>query len=945
MVGMATVCYCQTLPSASVQPNVQIAVRSLEPALRSKSVALFLANRNSPPLLEATERNDPIHVGRAASEIVSEILSTTTNGQLARLTKCRRVNNVWQSSFQTFHNGIPVQDGGMSVTIGAINGKLLAVRSNFATLASNAATPAISAEFVKEHLHTYLGEDENSSIVRVSEPALIYAYSRHHGMQRLAYEVNVRESLPPHFYRLTIDAATGKLIEKKDLLEFVGGEAAASVISGKVLAKVHLHSPLDSAVTVGLPRVACRIGGTSFETDSLGNWTLQDSGLQSHEFTTQFSGPFELVTRYDSTNDTLRADFKQPYTYLWDDRNSHPAERDAFYHVEYARNYCHRRDTALTISDDTVRIHVNLPLACNAFYDADSNTLNFYRAGDGCENSGEVADVIYHEFGHLVAQERYENSANGRLTNASLSEGFADVFSAFLRDDPRIGIGMYPDKPSQILRSCDNTRSFPQDLNSDPHVNGEIISGAFWDLRKLIGHDAAENLFTQTEWMDPDAPDIIGKDVYQSALVNTLIDLLLVDDTDNDLGNGTPHSASILSAFAKHGITLAPVIDVTPLLVPDQEADANSYSVTVHIRYTGMVGGLDTAHVLLYYSYDDEEHFAATACKPVNDSVFIADIPQAKSGSIVRYYFSARLDIDTGHAFRWPIDGEPYAFVVGYRSNYVDNCEGDRGWSLADPSDRAVTGRWVRAMPIGTYDLPGDYVQQDTDHTPYGTMCYITGNFNSPDVEADDVDSGATTLTTNTLDLSDVASPLIRYWYYYSNDEGDNPGVPEWVTQISNDDGVTWKDIQRTHASTNGWIATVFHVSDYVTPSSKIKLRFIASDFVGAVVEAGVDDLEILAGSASSFERSQAAPGFGITGVYPNPVNISSTIAFSLPDASFTTLVVKNIFGDVVAHILDERFEAGSYNTTISSINLQPGVYWAELSTATARSIRKLIVQ
>ena len=144
-------------------------------------------------------------------------------------------------------------------------------------------------------------------------------------------------------------------------------------------------------------------------------------------------------------------------------------------------------------------------------------------------------------------------------------------------------------------------------------------------------------------------------------------------------------------------------------------------------------------------------------------------------------------------------------------------------------------------------------------------MCYITGNKIDPQGDKDpnfagydDVDSGATTLTTPVYDLTKLESPYIRYWYYFSNDKGTNPRVAIWKTEISGDNGYTWKTVQQTTESTNArsgfpeWRNFSFRVRDYIKPSSSVKIRFIASDYsangvvVPALDEAGVDDFEIL---------------------------------------------------------------------------------------------------
>ena len=42
--------------------------------------------------------------------------------------------------------------------------------------------------------------------------------------------------------------------------------------------------------------------------------------------------------------------------------------------------------------------NVNINQTCNAFWNGSS--VNFYRSGGGCSNTGEIAAVFLHEWGH-----------------------------------------------------------------------------------------------------------------------------------------------------------------------------------------------------------------------------------------------------------------------------------------------------------------------------------------------------------------------------------------------------------------------------------------------------------------------------------------------------------------------------------------------------------------
>jgi len=60
---------------------------------------------------------------------------------------------------------------------------------------------------------------------------------------------------------------------------------------------------------------------------------------------------------------------------------------------------------------------------------------------------------------------------------------------------------------------------------------------------------------------------------------------------------------------------------------------------------------------------------------------------------------------------------------------------------------------------------------------------------------------------------------------------------------------------------------------------------------------------------------------------YPNPFNPSTTIEFSLPQTGFVTLKVYNILGEVVATLVNEELNVGTYTTQWNASGVASGVY------------------
>ena len=77
--------------------------------------------------------------------------------------------------------------------------------------------------------------------------------------------------------------------------------------------------------------------------------------------------------------------------------------------------------------------NLNIPQTCNAFWNG--STINFYRSGGGCGNTGEIAAIFDHEWGHGLD----DNDANGVISNSS--EGYADIAAIFRLQTSCVGHG------------------------------------------------------------------------------------------------------------------------------------------------------------------------------------------------------------------------------------------------------------------------------------------------------------------------------------------------------------------------------------------------------------------------------------------------------------------------------------------------------------------------
>ncbi len=206
-------------------------------------------------------------------------------------------------------------------------------------------------------------------------------------------------------------------------------------------------------------------------------------------------------------------------------------------------------------------------------------------------------------------------------------------------------------------------------------------------------------------------------------------------------------------------------------------------------------------------------------------------LPGATSGSLVDYAITITYEGFTQSEERTLLVGE-------LRTVLTDDLEIDLGW---DTSSTATTGLWEHGNPLGTTSN-GEPSNPEDDVTPNpGVNCWATGN-GSTSAGGDDVDDGASTLISPAFDLSGVSSAVLTYHRWYAN-----LSVLDdvFTVDISDDDGSNWTNVE-TLGNANSWNEVTINVSDFVSLTDEVRLRFVAEDDPNnSLVEGGVDEIRV----------------------------------------------------------------------------------------------------
>jgi subtilisin family serine protease len=239
-----------------------------------------------------------------------------------------------------------------------------------------------------------------------------------------------------------------------------------------------------------------------------------------------------------------RAAIIAPTTHSWnweqDDTSSKDEQSNVFYHTNEIHKFFKSIGVSEIDREFSAFLNIPDPKGCNAYYVADS--INFYQENARCENTALLSDVIYHEYAHGVVDHVITVPFPYKGETGNLNEAWVDYFAVSENGNSCIGEGFFK-QGKKCLRDCKNTNIWPKDYADEPHTGSPIVCGALWDLREILGKQSTDKLAIAAIRLQPTTFEMF------------LNSMLIADDNNGNLDDGTPHRAAICKAFHdNHGI-------------------------------------------------------------------------------------------------------------------------------------------------------------------------------------------------------------------------------------------------------------------------------------------------------------------------------------------------------------------------------------------------------
>src|SRR4029077_639683 len=210
-----------------------------------------------------------------------------------------------------------------------------------------------------------------------------------------------------------VDAATGEMLSFDDVNKYVSAQATGGTYQNSAATGPEIVRP-DPYLTAG-----------STTTNSAGIYNFTTA------VTTNLSGTYVKIT--DTCGSISQAsDGSGNIAYGTSSGtdcttpgagragNTH-ASREQYYQVNRIKEVVRGWLPTNTWLTGLLNVNVNLNQTCTAYWDG--TALNFFKSGGGCANTGEIAGVSLHEFGHGIDQ----NDATGTATDGATGESYGDT--------------------------------------------------------------------------------------------------------------------------------------------------------------------------------------------------------------------------------------------------------------------------------------------------------------------------------------------------------------------------------------------------------------------------------------------------------------------------------------------------------------------------------------
>ena len=266
--------------------------------------------------------------------------------------------------------------------------------------------------------------------------------------------------------------------------------------------------------------------------------------------------------------------------------------------------------------------------------------------------------------------------------------------------------------------------------------------------------------------------------------------------------------------------------------------------------------------------------------------------------------------------------------VIPIQHGYYDDFGNNLNWTA---SSNATSGNWVRADPIGTTYVNSQCAPENDVDFDDNAQCYVTGNGNG-NAGDHDVDGGAVTLSTPTMQLAEYDDAILTFQYWFFNAGGTSS--PNDIFRVMVTNGTSEVQVFSDQSTASSWASSgEIHLGGLIPLTDDMKVHFIAEDIdPGHLVEGGVDVFQVRPISVVNTQHPDELPS--TLSVNPNPTARGFNVQYDFSGQRGLTLEVRNALGQTV---FSQQLDSES-GTIQCGEQWPKGLYFATLKNAQRQS-------
>ena len=436
--------------------------------------------------------------------------------------------------YQQYHAGKPISGAWIRIDIDN-DGRVYNIHSDLVPEPAMAKTRRTDAKRATATRTRQLSaSDAQAAAIEAAAPASTdttkvlhneLVYYPQNGVPVLSWKVIVKttpsksraQTGRPAEWKIYLDAFTGAILEKRNLLKFVDGK-------GRVF---------DPNPVVTLNKTSLN------DRSQIPDKAYLEVVLRDLKPSGFLDGPFV-------TTKTTRKRIKRKNRDFRFKRTNRPfKEVMVYFHIDRIQRHLQALGFK-NVLNHPIPVNIDGQRDDNSHYSPSEKNLSF---GTGGVDDAEDAEIILHEYGHAIQDDQVPGFG-ATDEGGAMGEGFGDFLAAsFFSDvkpnEMKATIGNWDataysgDEPPN-LRRLDSNKKYPKDIDSEVHDDGEIWSACLWQLRGTLGRKTTEQLVIAHHFL-------LSRDAGFEDGAHALI------AADKNLNKGA-HEKTIRDVFVRRGI-------------------------------------------------------------------------------------------------------------------------------------------------------------------------------------------------------------------------------------------------------------------------------------------------------------------------------------------------------------------------------------------------------